>query len=89
MRTWLEAQIRRITLSKENVIDTKHFQAHNLRVSKVSWMSEHEGKTDAQLMSYVGWTDIRNLHTYIKVDQEKQLNQLIGEEQRKDAERTK
>jgi len=40
-------------------------------------------------MAYVGWSDIRNLKTYIKVDKEKQLNQLIDEEQRKDAERTK
>lgn len=40
-------------------------------------------------MAYVGWSDIRNLKTYIKVDKEKQLNQLIDEEQRKYAERTK
>ena len=89
MRTWLNEQIKRITLPKESAIDTNHFQVHNLRVSKVTWMSQHEGKTDAELMSYVGWTDIRNLHVYIKVDPDKQLNELLDEEQRKDAERTK
>lgn len=47
MRNWLNEQIKRITLSEESAIDTNHFQSHNLRVSKVTWMSEHEGKTDA------------------------------------------
>ena len=89
MRNWLKDQVKRITLSDENHIDTKHFQAHNLRVSKITWMSRVEGKSDAELMSYVGWADIRNLHVYIKVDPDKQLNELIGEEQRKYAERTK
>ena len=88
MRNWLNDQIKRITLSKESAIDTNHFQIHNLRVSKITWMSQHEGKSDAELMSYVAYKDIRNLHVYIKVNPDKQLNKLLDEEQRKDAART-
>ena len=60
-----------------------------MRASKITWMSQVERKTDAEMKEYVGYKDVRNLHIYIKVDQEKQLNKLIEEEQHKHAERTK
>ena len=52
-------------------------------------MSQVERKTDAEMKEYVGYKDVRNLHIYIKVDQKKQLNKLLEEEQHKHAERTK
>ena len=52
-------------------------------------MRQAERKRDAEMKEYMGYKDVRNLHIYIKVDPQKQLNKLIEEEQQKHAERTK
>ena len=60
-----------------------------MRASKITWMSQVERKTDAEMKEYMGYKDVRNLHIYIKVDKQKQLAELLEFEKKKHDERTK
>lgn len=60
-----------------------------MRASKITWMSQVERKTDAEMKEYMGYKDVRNLHIYIKVDKKKQLDELLELEIKKHDERTK
>lgn len=60
-----------------------------MRASKITWMSQVERRSDADMKEYMGYKDVRNLHIYIKVDKKKQLDELLELEIKKHDERTK
>ena len=69
MIKWLDRFVKKITLPKDNKIVIDKFQSHNLRASKLTWLSQMEKLTDAEIMQFSGHKNMENLHKYIKVDQ--------------------
>ena len=68
MIKWLDRFVKKITLPKDNKIVIDKFQSHNLRASKLTWLSQVEKLTDAEVQQFSGHAKIENLYRYIKVD---------------------
>ena len=85
MIKWLERVVKRVTLPPRNEIDIMRFQSHNLRASKLTWLSQQERWTDAQIQRFSGHKKLENLHSYIKVDDKQNQDDMLEAEQRKAA----
>ena len=68
MIKWLDRAVKRVRLPPGNKIEVARFQSHNLRTSKLTWLSQQERWSDAQIQHFSGHKDIKNLYRYIKVD---------------------
>ena len=84
MIKWLERFIKQVTLPPGNNIVLERFQSHNLRVSKLTWLSQHDKLTDAQIQAFSGHKKLENLLKYIKVDVNENMNNMLKEMQMKE-----
>ena len=66
LRHWLNRQIEKVRLPKESTIDVKHFQSHNLRASKLTWLNTKEGFEIPELMKFSGHRDVNTVAKYIR-----------------------
>ena len=84
MIKWLERFIKQVTLPPgNNIVVESRFQSHNLRVSKLTWLSQHHKLTDAQIQAFSGHKKLENLYKYIKVDVNENLKVMLKAEQKK------
>lgn len=88
MAKWLGRRIKKIALPEGNTIAVDGFQSHNLRASKLTWLSQVEKWTDAEIQRFSGHASIVNLYRYIKVDEAQNLDRMLRAEQKKAAEGT-
>ena len=59
-----------------------HFQCHNLRASKLTWLSLNEGLKDAEVMAFSGHKKMDNMRNYIKVPQDELLEGMLEAQQK-------
>ena len=53
-------------------------------MSKLTWLSQHDKLTDAQIQAFSGHKKLENLLKYIKVDVNENLNNMLKEMQMKE-----
>ena len=58
-----------------------------MRASKLTWLSQEEKWTDAEVQRFSGHKKTENLYRYIKVDEAQNLDRMLQAEQKKEADK--